>query len=145
MTNTNILSNVNEIAGHPVTIDLCNERRAFIDFDDPNKYGDRLSLSVTLCDLEYKKGYHGDLWRKAGYLRGTPSAYWSFDDDITQSADPGRRCHRSHEVNPTYKPGGGGYVVNFDYIREATPSSLFATLEEITNNFYAAAYTRPTF
>jgi hypothetical protein len=144
MTNTLFLTGLTNINGHPVTVTINNENRAFIEYSDPNTYGDRLSLSVTLCEVCYKKNYLGDLWRKSGKLRGTPSTYWSIDDDITQPSDFGGRCHRSHKVNPTYKPGGAGYVVNFDYIREATQSSLLSVLSEITENFYNAVYDRPT-
>ena len=145
MTNTNILQNTTNINGRPVSITINNERRAFIEFTDPNTYGDRLNLSVTLCDIEYKKNYLGYLWHKSGKLHGKPSTFWSIDDDITHPPEFGGRCHRSHEVNPTYTPGGGGYVINFDYINEATAPELFRILSEITDNFYKSAYHRPQY
>lgn len=143
-TYAEIFETLTHVNGHPLKLVVNLDRRHMVEFTEPNAYGDRLTLDISFCELTYKKGYSGDYWHKEGYIKDRPAAYWHFDDEITQSPEAGGRSHRSHEVNPTYKPGGGGYVVNFDYIKEATPESLLSTLCEIVNNFYTAAYTRPT-
>ena len=105
-----------------------NDCRCYYACDSLNSKGERLLIELSYC---YDSGYRDSLpklWKKHGYTDRVVETYWHFDTYVYKLDENGREiCYRGYD--PSVKPGGAGYVVDFDWLLDATPENarkLFA-------------------
>ena len=107
-----------------------NDCRCFYECDELNGKGERLIVEFTYC---YDSGYYKSLpkeWKRLGYTDRVVETYWHFD---TYVYDQDGMCRRAYD--PSVKPGGAGYVVDFDWHLDATPENARKLFAECYRRF----------
>ena len=108
------------------------KRRLVRTWHEPNAKGETIVVDFTRCEGGCEKGSLPRLWKKAGYIDRVLETWWSVDVYCYD----GRGGCRSR-YNPTVKPGGGGYVLDFDWVLEGTPENMEAISREIERRAFA--------
>ena len=71
---------------------------------------------IHLCENHRGKAPLVAIWKKKGYVDRAMETWWSVD---VYCYDPDGHCYARY--NPTVKPGGAGFVIDFDWMPEGTP------------------------
>ena len=74
------------------------------------------------------------IWKKKGYVDCAMETWWSVD---VYCYDPDGHCYARY--NPTVKPGGAGFVIDFDWMLEGTPENMEKLSAEIERRAFGAA------
>lgn len=108
-------------------------RRDRYTFESPNSKGERLIVDISGCDHDKRR--RNDLmnvWKRAGYVSEFMPSHITVDTYVYNRL--GDCCMR---YNPTIKPGGAGYVLDFDWLLEDTEENRARLLDECARRFYA--------
>lgn len=108
-------------------------RRDRYTFGNPNRKGERLIVDISGCNHDKRR--RNDLmniWKRAGYVSEFMPSHITVDAYVYN-----RLCDCYARYNPTVKPGGAGYVVNFDWMLEDTEENRARLLDECARRFYA--------
>ena len=98
----------------------------------PNTKGETIVAEFTLCEGSCGKSSLPRLWKKAGHIDRVLETWWSVDVYCYDDRDGCRSRY-----NPTMKPGGAGYVLDFDWVLEGTPENMEAISREIERRAFA--------
>lgn len=107
-----------------------NDCRCYYACDSKNAKGETLRVELSYC---YDSGYHKSLpklWKRHGYTDRVIETYWHFD---TYVRDSDGTCRRGYD--PSIKPGGAGWVVDFDWHLDATPENARKLFAECYRRF----------
>ena len=119
---------------HPVTTRPAGNR-CLVDFIEPNAMGERLTIEYSKQVFDNANSYSlARLWHKHGLTDVLLETAWVISD---YCYDADGHCHGNH-YNPQVKlhPGGGRYVIDFDWKKEGTPEELDRLLDEVERRFY---------
>lgn len=108
-------------------------RRLVRTWDEPNAKGERIEAELTLCESRRGKGSLMALWKKKCYVDRFMEAWWSVD---VYCYDEDGYCWARY--NPTVKPGGAGFVFDFDWLLEGTPENIEKLTAEIERRAFGA-------
>ena len=113
----------------------------WIVFNETNAKGEEITLNIKKCvpDLKYKKSLM-NVWVKAGFLEKPLETYWSTDTSVNK---PDGTCYRAYDPQlidyKKYDSKGNvvesRYVINFDWILEATPENYDKIVAEEERRF----------
>lgn len=109
-------------------------RRFVRTWDEPNSKGERIAAEFTLCENHRGKSSLMAIWKKNGYVDCAMETWWSVD---VYCYDPDGHCYARY--NPTVKPGGAGFVIDFDWMLEGTPENMEKLSAEIERSAFGAA------
>ena len=106
-------------------------RRLVRTWDKPNAKGEQIVAEFSLCERCGGKGSLMAIWMKKGYVERIMETWWTVEVYCYDEAG----CHGRY--NPTAKPGGAGYVVDFDWMLEGTPENMEKLSNEIVRRAFA--------
>lgn len=119
------------------TIKQMASTRWFYYFEDKNRKGERLTIEVVKCEVENPndKNCLPYLWKKNGFIDRILTSYWSIQTFVHDTEE---NCFEAY--NPTIKLSKDKkrFVINFDWMLEATEENLNLILEEVYNRFMTA-------
>ena len=111
-------------------------RRYFINFTEKNRKGETLVIELTKCedDPNYKKSLP-KMWEKSGYIDRVLTSYWSVSTYVT---DTENGCRGDYNPQHKLSEDGRRYVINFDWMSEATADYAEKLVKEIYRQFSEA-------
>ena len=104
------------------------ETRAFYEFKDKNKKGEKIVVEITKVFPELTKGSLPMLWKEHGFTKKLYTSYLCADVYVTNEEG---NCYGKY--NPTVKPSKDGkrYVINFDWMLEVSDENIEKILKEV--------------
>lgn len=102
-------------------------------YEGTNGKGERIEAEFTICENPHTTHSLPRLWHENGYTDRELETWWSV---AVYCYDENGVCRAKY--NPTAKKGGAGYVLDFDWVLEATPENLGKLSDEITRRAFAA-------
>lgn len=115
------------------TVKQMAENRSFYYCTEKNEKGEKLTVELVkiIDDLKDRKSFM-NLWKKEGYIKEVLPSRWSIH---TYVDDSDGNCRGAY--NPMHKLSDDGkrYVINFEWMFEATEENKEKLLEEVYKRF----------
>lgn len=115
-------------------VDILSDTRTLYTYEELNSKGEKIQVEfVAVYPYNGCKNSLPNLWKKNGFTSEVLSSYWVVEVYATDESGCWGR------YNPTIKPGGAGYVLNFDWVLPVTDENREKLLTEIERLAFASA------
>jgi hypothetical protein len=110
-------------------IEQVTESRWFYTFTEPNSKGEKIMVEFVKCisDLNNKNSALY-IWKKAGYIDKLLETYWNIEVYVY---DTEGNCWGRYNPQVKLSENGKRYVINFDWLLEATEENKQRLIDEV--------------
>ena len=117
-------------------IDRTGSNRSFeVRFTEKNKRGESLMMYVNKCEDPGPDHSLPRLWHKYGFIDRILPNYWYIEVFVFN--DKGE-CYNGYNPQQTLHYSGGRYILNFEWMFEATVENMEKIIDEVYSRFITA-------